>query len=125
MNVEKISRAKEYFVKAVATGEVSYLSEVYDNNAEIFLEGGVIIRGIEEISNKIKNFLDLIGPSDIDLQTVDFWEHGDVMYENGIFYLKKSENEKLYSKGCYVLIWKVQRDGTYKIYREIKMDLAV
>ncbi len=125
MYVEKISRARECFAKAFATGDVSYLDEVYDSNAEIFLEGGIILRGIEDISLKIKKFLDLIGPSNIDLSTVDFWEHGDVLYENGQYYLKKSENEKLYSHGCYVLIWKIQRDGTYKIYREIKMDLVV
>ncbi len=122
--IEEIEIVKEEFVAAFASGDVSKFNNIYDINGEILMDGGLVIRGVEEITIKIKKFLDLIGPSIIEAESLDYWEHGDVVYEKGKFLLRNPKTKKVFHTGCYMIIWKVQRDGTYRIYREIKMDIV-
>ncbi len=122
MFVKKINYAKEIYSKVFSDLDVSRLADVYDSNGEILLEGGIIVKGIEDITKKTKRFIELIGPSHVELQNLDFWEHGDVIYEQGTFLLKNKKSGKAFHSGFYMIIWKIQRDGAYKIYREMKMD---
>lgn len=125
MYVEKINQAKQLFAKAIVEGNVSALRHVYDVNGEILCDGGTIIKGVDEIIAKIKRFIELVGTYIIQLEEIDYWEHGDVVYEKGNFSLTNKKTGKVFHAGYYVIIWKLQRDGSYKVYREIQIDGTV
>ncbi len=125
MYLEKINKAKQLFTRSVEEGNASKLKDVYDINGEILCDGGIIIKGVEEIIAKIKNFMELVGAYSIKLDAIDCWEHGDVVYEKGQFSLTNKNTGKIFHAGYYIIIWRLQVDGSYKVYREIKIDRAV
>lgn len=119
---KEIEKTKAIKVKAFYEADVQALAQVYDEQAEILVDSGQTVKGIQEISAQTQQFMDLIGAMAVELKTIDIWPRQDVIYEKGVFTYHYRKDGRVFNRGYYLYIWKIQEDQSVKVYREIEMD---
>jgi uncharacterized protein (TIGR02246 family) len=115
-----IEKQDAAFSAAFDRGDIAAVARAYAEDAIAFPPDGEMVRGRPAIEAMWKGVHDAGGKA-ITLTTVDVTSSGRLAAETGTATLKmqapsgaeQSQNVK------YVVVWKKQPDGTWKIYRDI------
>lgn len=120
-----IEAANARFSEAFARGDASALAAMYTPDAIAFPPGSEMVRGNEAIASFWKASRDG-GVRSATLTTIDVGRSGDVAYEVGTVSLEVEAEgkEPTTATAKYVVVWKRQPDGSWKLHRDIWNDLA-
>jgi uncharacterized protein (TIGR02246 family) len=115
-----IEAANAKFSEAFARGDAKALAAMYTPDAIAFPPDSEMIRGNEAIGNFWKTTRDS-GVQSATLTTVDVGRSGDVAYEVGKVSLtiQPVGKEPTTAVAKYVVVWKRQSDGSWKLHRDI------
>jgi uncharacterized protein (TIGR02246 family) len=115
-----IEVANARFSEAFARGDGKALSALYTSDAIAFPPDSEMIRGNEAIGEFWKSTRDS-GVQSAVLTTDEVGRSGDVAYEVGKVSLtiQPVGKEATMSAAKYVVIWKRQPDGSWKLHRDI------
>jgi uncharacterized protein (TIGR02246 family) len=119
-----IEAANAKFGAAFAKGDVQALAAMYTPDAIAFPPDSEMIRGNDAIGRFWKTSRDN-GVQSATLTTVDVGRSGDVAYEAGTVALRiqPAGKEATTATAKYVVVWKRQADGAWKMHRDIWNDL--
>jgi uncharacterized protein (TIGR02246 family) len=115
-----IEAANAKFSAAYARGDAKALSSMYTSDAIVLPPDSEMIRGNEAIGEFWKKTRES-GVQSAALTTVDVGRSGDVAYEVGKVSLtiQPPGKEPTTAVAKYVVIWKRQADGSWKLHRDI------
>jgi uncharacterized protein (TIGR02246 family) len=115
-----IEAANAKFSEAFARGDAKALSAMYTPDAIAFPPDSEMIRGSEAIGAVWKATRDG-GVESAALTTIDVGRSGDVAYEVGnvTLTIHPAGKEPTTAADKYVVVWKRQRDGSWKLHRDI------
>jgi uncharacterized protein (TIGR02246 family) len=115
-----IEAANSKFSEAFARGDAKTLAAMYTPEAIAFPPDSEMIRGNEAIGNFWKTTRDS-GVQSATLTTVDVGRSGDVAYEVGTISLtiQPVGKEPETASAKFVVVWKRQSDGSWKLHRDI------
>ena len=115
-----IEAANAKFSKAFARGDAKALAAMYTSDAIVFPPGSDMIRGNEAIGKFWKATRDG-GVQGAALTTIDVGRSGDVAYEVGkvTLTIQPTGKKPTTEAAKYVVVWKQQADGTWKLHRDI------
>lgn len=123
MMKQKVKEAKDVLIEAMRRSDSSLYSEIYGEHGQILMEGGLIIQGRKNIMSQIQSFMELLGPLDFSLKTIDIWAQEEFVYESGHFsYKYLGKGDAPFYSGTYVYIWKICDDGEVYLHRNISID---
>jgi uncharacterized protein (TIGR02246 family) len=119
-----IEAANARFSDAFARGDTKALAAMYTSNAIAFPPGSEMVRGNDAIGAFWKATRDS-GVQKAALTTIDVGRSGDVAYEVGTVSLtiQPAGKEQTTAAAKYVVVWKRQADGSWKLHRDIWNDL--
>lgn len=119
-----IESANAKFSEAFARGDAKALAAMYTSDAIAFPPDSEMIRGNEAIGEFWKVTRDS-GVQSAALTTVDVERSGDLAYEVGRVSLTIQVAGKAPTTATakYVVVWKRQADGSWKLHRDIWNDL--
>lgn len=119
-----IEAANARFSEAFARGDATGLAAMYTPDAIAFPPASEMIRGNEAIASFWKKSRDG-GVRSATLTTIDVGRSGDVAYEVGTVSLRieAAGKEPTTAAAKYVVVWKRQSDGLWKMHRDIWNDL--
>ena len=111
------------FSAALLKGDTATLANFYADDAILMAANMKAIRGHEAIAKGVSGLIAAMQPSSFKLQTEDVIVAGDYAIETGSFELTSKPASKGAKPGQdvekYVVVWKKQADGSYKILRDI------
>ena len=115
-----IEAANAKFSDAFARGDAKSLAAMYTPDAIAFPPDSEMIRGNDAIGTFWKTTRDG-GVTSATLKTVDVGRSGDVAYEVGNVSLTIQPVGKEPTKAVekYVVVWKLQPNGSWKMHRDI------
>jgi len=115
-----IEAANAKFSEAFARGDAKALAAMYTPDAIAFPPDSEMIRGNEAIGSFWKTTRDN-GVQSATLTTEDVGRSGDVAYEVGKVSLtiQPAGKEPTTAAAKYVVVWKRQADGSWKLHRDI------
>ena len=115
-----IEAANAKFSEAFARGDAKALSAMYTSDAIAFPPDSEMIRGNGAIGEFWKATRDG-GVQSAALTTIDVGRSGDVAYEVGKVSLtiQSAGKEPTTAMAKYVVVWKRQVDGSWKLHRDI------
>ena len=115
-----IEAANARFSEAFARGDAKALSAMYTSDAIAFPPDSEMIRGNEAIGVFWKATRDS-GVRGAALTTIEVGRSGDVAYEVGKVSLtiQPAGKEPTTAVAKYVVVWKRQGDGSWKMHRDI------
>ena len=115
-----IEAANAKFSEAFARGDTKALSAMYTSDAIAFPPDSEMIRGNGAIGEFWKAQRDG-GVQSAALTTIDVGRSGDVAYEVGTVSLtiRLAGKEPTTAMAKYVVVWKRQVDGSWKLHRDI------
>jgi uncharacterized protein (TIGR02246 family) len=115
-----IEAANAKFSEAFARGDAKALAAMYTPDAIAFPPDSEMIRGNEAIGNFWKTTRDG-GVRSATLTTDDVGRSGDVAYEVGkvALTIQPAGKEPTTAAAKYVVVWKRQPDGSWKLHRDI------
>jgi ketosteroid isomerase-like protein len=115
-----IEAANAKFSEAFARGDANALSAMYTSDAIAFPPDSEMIRGSGAIGEFWKAQRDG-GVQSAALTTIDVGMSGDVAYEVGnvSLMIQSSGREPTPAMAKYVVVWKRQVDGSWKLHRDI------
>jgi uncharacterized protein (TIGR02246 family) len=115
-----IEAANARFSDAYARGDVAALSAMYTSDAMLFPPDSEVVLGNTAIGEFWKATRDS-GVQSATLTTVDVGRSGDVAYESGKVSLtiQPAGKEPATAVAKYVVVWKRQADGSWKLHRDI------
>jgi uncharacterized protein (TIGR02246 family) len=119
-----IEAANAKFSDAFARGDAKALAALYTSDAIAFPPDSEMIRGNEAIGTFWKATRDS-GVKSAALTTMDVERSGDLAYEVGTVFLTIEAAGKAPTTATakYVVVWKRQADGSWKLHRDIWNDL--
>lgn len=100
--------------------DAAAVAELYAEDAAIFPPESARIDGREGIGNYWRGGIDA-GLSDLDLSAIEIEDSGDAAHEVGTFSLKAPAQGggSTDIKGQYIVIWKKDGGGKWRLYRDI------
>jgi ketosteroid isomerase-like protein len=115
-----IEKQNAAFAAAFNRGDMSALAAAYAEDAIAFPPDGEMVRGRSAIEGLWKGVRDAGGKA-IALNTIDVHSSGSLAAETGTAVLKlQPPNGAEQSQSVkYVVVWKRQPNGTWKLYRDI------
>ena len=108
------------FVEAYNRGDVASVAALYTDDAVLLPPNSETLRGRQAIQ-EFWNGAWQMGVREVMLQTVSVEDSGHLAYEIGAYTLKiqPEGGEATTDKGKYVVIWKRQADGSWKLAVDI------
>lgn len=104
-------------VEAFKRGDYLAVAHFYADDATIFSYRGEKVRGREAID---KYWTSIRGAKDWKLEVIELGGDRETIYQIGRSTLTSEHDGKLNTYACdFVVIWKRQKDGTYKIHVDI------
>jgi len=115
-----IEAANAKFTEAFARGDTKAFSAMYTSDAIAFPPDSEMIRGNEAIGDFWKATRES-GVRGAALTTVEVSRSGDVADEVGTISLtiQPAGKEQTMAMAKYVVVWKRQADGTWKVHRDV------
>jgi len=115
-----IEVANAKFSEAFARGDAKALAAMYTSDAIAFPPDSEMIRGREAIGEFWKKTRES-GVQSAALTTIDLGRSGDVAYETGTVALtiQPVGKEPTMASAKYLVVWKRQPDGSWKLHRDI------
>ncbi|HEV8236750.1 MAG TPA: DUF4440 domain-containing protein [Gemmatimonadaceae bacterium] len=120
---QAIDAANTKFSAAAVQGDTAALAALYDNDAVMMMANAPAARGHDAIAKTFAGMGAAIKLSAIKLQTQDVIVSGDYAIETGAYELTGQPSAKgaktRHDVGKYIVVWKKQADGSYKLLRDI------
>lgn len=119
---QAIDSADARFGVAAMKGDVAALASFYTDDAMFMGPNAPAYRGHDAIT---KNFADIIAAAKLSafkLQSTDVIASGDYAIETGTYdqtFTLPKATKAIHDVGKFVVIWKKQTDGSYKIIRDV------
>jgi len=110
------------FSEAAQNGDSNWLASQYGPDAEILMENSETIKAKDILSfwgGSIRSGLKYFTFTTTDLQGDE-----NFLIETGTYEIKDA-SKKLAYKGKYVVVWKKQADGSWKLYRDMAASSPV
>jgi len=119
-----IEAANTRFSEILAHGDSASLGAMYTSDAILFPPGEEMVRGSAAIGQFWKKTHES-GVASAKLTTTDVERSGDIAYETGkVELVIRAEGKPDSSASAkYLVVWKRQDDGTWKLHRDIWNDL--
>lgn len=120
--IEKLGKS---FTDAFNRGDVAAVAGMYAEDAIAFPPDSDLVRGREAIQAVWQGFRDMGGKS-MEFTVIDLDASGDLIVETGKAKLKVQPAGAAETpvEVKYVVVWKKQKDGTWKISRDIWNSMA-
>ena len=112
-----ISAADEKFMGAFNQSDAASLASFYTENAQLLPSNSDFVTGKQAIQDFWQGAMDM-GIKSAKLEIVEVEGMGGTAYEVGKYTLY-AEDDKMLDSGKYVVIWKKQEDGQWKLHRDI------
>jgi ketosteroid isomerase-like protein len=119
-----IEAANAKFSEVFARGDAAALATMYTSDAFLFPPGEEMVRGNTPIGQFWKNAHDG-GVASAKLTTTDVERSGDIAFETGKveLVLRNEGKPDRVASAKYLVVWKRQPDGDWKLHRDIWNDL--
>jgi uncharacterized protein (TIGR02246 family) len=117
---EAIEAVNARFMEAVRLGDTAAIAELYTEDARLLPPESEMIQGREGIEAYWSGGIQM-GLKDVVLTSLDVFEMGRMACEIGKYGLtiQPEGQEAVEDSGKYVVIWKQESDGTWKLYVDI------
>jgi len=109
------------FCEAFRQGDAAAVASFYTEDATLLPPNSEMIRGRQEIE-KLANTMMQMGVWDYILTIVDVFGSDDLAYEIGKYTVTiqpEGQEEPIEDMGKYVVVWKLQEDGSWKLHVDI------
>jgi len=116
-----IEETNAQFMAAVGRGDTAAVASLYTEDAVVLAPNAPIARGREAIKALFDGMFQQIGAPQLKLTTSDVTEIGDTAHEVGAYAMKAQPpgGPAIDDTGKYVVIWKRQRDDSWKLHVDI------
>jgi uncharacterized protein (TIGR02246 family) len=120
-----IEAANARFSEAFARGDTKAIASMYTSDAIVFPPEADVVRGNQAIGEFWKTTRES-GVRSATLTTDDVGRSGDLAYESGKVSLtiQAADKEPTTAVAKYVVVWKRDADGAWKLHRDIWNSLA-
>src|SRR5262249_51697460 len=117
-------QANRRFCQAFLKKDAATVAGMYTSDAILFPPDADMIRGRKAIGEFWKGMMG--GVKNVTLTTVDLGASGDVAYESGkaSITVQPAGGQSTPMEVKYVVVWKRQKDGSWKLHRDIWNNLA-
>jgi uncharacterized protein (TIGR02246 family) len=121
-----IDSTNAMFAAAIQRGDSVTLASLYDADAAVLPQGMNVARGHDQIQSTFGGILSQFAISNFSLHTQDVVASGDLAVETGRYAwtLTPKKGKAMIDSGKYVVAWRKQADGSWKLYRDIFNDDA-
>ena len=120
---QAIDQVNADFVAGFKAGDVAKLVAYYDADATVMPNGMPAAHGSAEIQKTLGEFLGAYTITDFQLTTTDVTVKEDMAIETGtsrmVIQPKQGGGQATTDVGKYVVVWKKQADGSWKLWRDI------
>jgi uncharacterized protein (TIGR02246 family) len=108
------------FVTAFNAKDAAAIASLYTEDATLFPPGAMPITGRSAIRKFWQEGIDS-GLSNITLKPTEIASSGDLAYEVGVFVasIPGKDGKRMTLAGKYIVLWKRERDGTWRLHRDI------
>jgi uncharacterized protein (TIGR02246 family) len=115
-----VEKSNKLFSEAFARADFKTLAAMYDEDAVVLPPDGDMVKGRPAIEAFWKGVYDS-GVKGATLSVVDVTSSGDLAGEVGtaVLTIKPPNAPEAAQKVKYVVVWKKQKDGGWKLYRDI------
>lgn len=124
--VEDVQKAVDIgnrtWIKAFETMDAALLASAFAPDGAMLNAGGAYIEGREAIEKRMAPRMKKMGPTKTTVETTSLWVIGDEAYESGKYsytFQAKGAAKETIAEGRYVVIWRKQPDGGWKIFRDM------
>ncbi|NIR48358.1 SgcJ/EcaC family oxidoreductase [candidate division KSB1 bacterium] len=117
---EAIEAEDAKFVEAFNQGDAAGVAALYTDDATLLPPNSEMIQGKQGVQEFWNEGFQM-GLKEVSLTTVDVGGSGDTAYEIGKYRIKiqPTGQEGMSDSGKYVVVWKQQADGTWKLHVDI------
>jgi uncharacterized protein (TIGR02246 family) len=121
LNIEYARRAIDagnaQWIAAFRQAQPALLAELFDEQGVMLAANGDVTRGRAAIRERMTKSMQRLGRIDFTIKTLQVWLANDVAYETGSYtsHFRLPEQGEVSDAGRYMVIWKPQADGTYRI----------
>ena len=122
-----IEAANARFTAAIKKGDTIAMVADYDANAMIMAPGGPAASGSAGIAKFMGGMIATLTVKEFNLKIGDVVVTGDYAIETGTYdmVLTPKKAKDMPDKGKYIVVWKKQADGSWKLFRDIwNTDIA-
>jgi ketosteroid isomerase-like protein len=118
-------RRNRFSTAAIERGDSAALASLYDADAAVMPEGMNAARH-DRIQSTFGGMLSQFAVSNFSLHTQNLVASGDLAVETGRYAwtLTPKKGKAMTDSGKYVVAWRKQADGSWKLYRDIFNDDA-
>ena len=124
---QAIEQINTKFADALQRGDSAAIAAAYTDDAVLMAPGAPASRGRAEISGAAANLVQSMKFTDVKLTTTNVDVAGDYAVETGTYVMTVAPKagKAVPDKGKYIVVWKKQADGSWKLYRDIwNTDIA-
>jgi ketosteroid isomerase-like protein len=116
-----IDTAQSRYIAAAIKGDVATIGGFYTNDASVFAPNAKAAIGRGEIDKANTEMFAALKVASLKLATSDLETSGDFGVETGTYEqtLQPKTGKAIHDVGKYLLVWKKQAEGSWKIFREI------
>jgi ketosteroid isomerase-like protein len=114
---EAIAEGYKAFEMAFCKGDADTISRMYTEDAELLIPEAPTVSGREAIAQVWESIVGS-GGNTVRVNTGEVQESGDWAYEVGTFKASAPDG-KVLNAGKYIVIWKRESTGEWKIHRDI------
>ncbi len=102
---------------AFKTQDAALLSNVFVADGALLRLNGDVVRGRDAIRERMGAAMQRLGASDVTVTTLTTWAIDDLAYEYGAYRYTwlSDDGQPAHDAGHYVVVWKRQADGSYRI----------
>ena len=104
------------FSEAIMKGDSNWVAAQYETDAEILLTGSEPIKGKEILA--MWGSVSRSNEKDWSFNTTDLQGDNNFLVETGKYDIKDG-SKKSVDQGKYLIVWRMQADGSWKIYRDM------
>ena len=125
MGIDEVRRAVDAgnanWITAMRTQDSALLASLFDPQGSMLGSGGAVHRGPAAVREAMGGLMDKWGPTETTIDTDNLWVVDDIAFETGRYtYTYTLEGgDKTVDRGRYVVRWKRQPDGSWKIETDL------
>jgi ketosteroid isomerase-like protein len=124
-DLDRLERMGTRFSDAYKRGDFPTIGTMYDEHAIAFPPDADMVMGRQAIQDLWKSAFDS-GVKSLDLTVLGAESSGSYMIETGraLLHVQSAGKPETTQSAKYVVVWKKQKDGSWKIYRDIWNGMA-
>lgn len=109
------------WIDAFRQSDAAALAEVFNEDGALLGANGKVTRGRERIESAMAEIMAGMGPTETTIESDNLWLVEDTAYESGSYSYTFTPKDKTTqtSAGRYVVLWRRDRDGRWKIQFDI------